>query len=168
MTSRLAAVAAFALIATVVVSGCRPKTDSAEPAPATAAVAAPPVVAPAVVATPTPAAAPSAEPALPGAPVYAAIYPGGELDGAPTSASGSAGDGGMVTYTTEAKPDAVIAFYRERAEDAGLASTAGMNQGDARAYGASGPGAAGASLQVVASPTEAGETSVQLSWSEGG
>jgi hypothetical protein len=168
MSSRLAAAAALALTALVVVSGCRPKTESAPP-PETADAA--PAATTAAQPTPEPtsaAVAPAARPAVAGAPAYAAIYPGGELDGAPTAASGAAGDGGLVTYVTEARPDDVIAFYKERAEAAGLASTAGMNQGEARAYGASEPGDAGASLQVVASPTTEGETSVQLSWSEGG
>ncbi len=71
-----------------------------------------------------------------------------------------------MTYTTEADPDAVIAFYRSHAEQAGLESTMAMNQGEARAYGAT-DADGGANLQVVASPAEEGPTSVQLSWSAG-
>ncbi len=100
-------------------------------------------------------AAPSGPAAAPGAP---------SLDQPAVTASGPAGPGGLVTYTTEADPEAVIAFYKARAEAAGLASTMAMNQGEARAYSAVGSGA-GSNLQVVASPTDAGETSVQLSWS---
>jgi hypothetical protein len=43
----------------------------------------------------------------------------------------------------------------------------GMNQGDARAYGAAGGPAGATNIHVVAAPGEGGETSVQLSWSEG-
>ncbi len=109
-------------------------------------------------------AAPSGPAAAPGAPSFAVLYPGASLDEPAVTASGPAGPGGLVTYTTEADPEAVIAFYKARAEAAGLASTMAMNQGEARAYSAVGSGA-GSNLQVVASPTDAGETSVQLSWS---
>ena len=71
------------------------------------------------------------------------------------------------TFATEAEPDAVVAFYREHAEAAGLTSVMGMNQGDARAYGAAGAQPNGASLQVVASPGETDRTSVQLTWNAG-
>lgn len=168
MMSRLAALAALALAA----AACHPANQPAEPAPdaptAAATTPAAPTSAAAAAAPSVAATAVEPRPPLPGAPAYAAIYPGGELDGSPTAASGSAGDGGLVTFTTEASPDAVVAFYKSRAEAAGLTSTLGMNQGDARAYGAAGAGADGASLQVVASPASEGETSVQLSWSEGG
>ena len=59
-----------------------------------------------------------------------------------------------------------MAFYRQRAEQAGLASIMAMNQGEARAYGAAARDRR-ASLQVVAAPGEDGLTSVQLSWSAG-
>lgn len=107
----------------------------------------------------------SAEPAAPGAPDFAALYPDAVVEAPPTIADGEAGPGGLVTFTTEADPESVIAFYRERAEASGLASVMTMNQGDAQAYGAAAP--QGANLRVVAAPTEAGPTSVQLSWSAG-
>lgn len=99
-------------------------------------------------------------------PTFAVLYPGATVVGDPVVGTGDAGTGGIVTFTTEAGPDTVIAFYRERAEAAGLSSVMAMNQGDARAYGAV-KAEAGANLQVVASPGEAGQTSVQLSWSGG-
>jgi len=105
-------------------------------------------------------------PAAPDAPAFAVLYPGASLDEPGISASGPMGQGGLVTYTTDAGPDAVIAFYRRQAEAAGLSSVMAMNQGEARAYGAAGKDG-GANLQVVASPTEGGTTSVQLSWSAG-
>lgn len=105
--------------------------------------------------------------AIEGAPAFAALYPGARTDGAPVTASGPDGPGGLITFTTEASPDAVIDFYRQRAEGAGLASVMAMNQGDARAYGAAARADKGATLQVVASPGQGGLTSVQLSWSGG-
>lgn len=124
--------------------------------------AAPPA-APAPAAAPVPAAG---SPAAPGSPAFASLYPGGSLDAPAVTASSAAGPGGLATYTTEADPDTVIAFHRAQAEAAGLSSAMAMNQGDARAYGAANP-ATGASLQVVASATGPGSTSVQLSWSAG-
>lgn len=105
--------------------------------------------------------------AIDGAPAFAALYPGARTEGAPVTASGPHGSGGLVTFITEASPDAVIDFYRERAERAGLAPIMAMNQGDARAYGAAARADRGASLQVVAAPGEDGLTSVQLSWNGG-
>ncbi len=60
----------------------------------------------------------------------------------------------------------MIAFHRARAEAAGLSSAMSMDQGEARAYGATNA-ASGANLSVVASATEEGPTSVQISWSAG-
>lgn len=133
--------------------------------------AAPPEAAPtadaAAPATAEPAAAPAAGPlAAPGAPAFAALYPGATMDAPAITASGASGPGGIATYTTDADPDAVIAFHRARAEASGLSSAMAMNQGEARAYGAASPDS-GASLQVVASAVEDGPTSVQLSWSAG-
>lgn len=106
----------------------------------------------------------AASPTADGVPAFAVLYPGGMVEGDPILAGGSAGPGGLVTYLTDADPEAVIAFHRQKAEAAGLASVMAMNQGEARAYGA----AKGANnLQVVAAPTPEGPTSVQLSWSAG-
>jgi hypothetical protein len=111
----------------------------------------------------TPAAAPRADAttAADGAPAFAVVYPGGTVEGPPVTAASDEAAGGLVTYLTDAEPDAVIAFHREKAEAAGLASVMAMNQGEARAYGAAKDQT---NLQVVASPTPEGRTSVQLSW----
>ena len=101
-----------------------------------------------------------------GAPDFAAIYPGGTIDAPPTLAGGPSGPGGIVSFTTDAKPDAVIGFYKERAEAAGLESVMSMNQGDSQAYGAA-EVANGATLQVVATALEDAPTAVQLTWSAG-
>lgn len=99
------------------------------------------------------------QPAQPiaGAPEFVSLYPGAEL-------VSPKGQGRQVTFTTDAPPEAVIAFYKDRAESSGLHPTAAMNQGGARAYGASDHAEGGHSIEVVASPAEDGTTSVQLSW----
>ena len=158
--------AAIALTcAAVLASACSPRAESpaAAETPAPAAEAAPAAIA----AAPTAPAAPaSGEPAAPGAPAFAVVYPGGALEAPAVTASGPSGPGGLATYTTEADPDTVIAFHQARAEAAGLTTSMKMNQGEARAYGAT-AAEGGATLQVVASATDAGPTSVQLSWSAG-
>lgn len=100
------------------------------------------------------------------APDFAAVYPGGVVETPPTVAGGPAGPGGLVTFTTEARPEAVIGFYKQRAEAAGLAPVMSLNRGDTVAYGAAEP-ANGAMLQVVATAVEKAPTSVQLTWSAG-
>lgn len=101
-------------------------------------------------------------PIMEGAPAYAPLYPGAEVE---QTTAAPAGEGGIVIYTTEASPETVVDFHKAQAEAAGLESTVSMSQGETRAYGAS--GAEGAdTLSVVASP-DGDATSVQVSWSEG-
>lgn len=166
-----AASAAFVLFALAACDGRGP--SPAAPAAPDAGRAASASAAPAEASAPSDAASTAAAaetpvvPAAPGAPGYAALYPGAVLEQPQTVAAGPDGEGGLVTFRTPASPDEVVNFYRERAEQAGLASVTGMNQGDARAYGAAGGTAGSTTLHVVAAPTGTGETSVQLSWSEG-
>ncbi|ADL02561.1 hypothetical protein [Brevundimonas subvibrioides] len=108
-----------------------------------------------------------AQPIVEGAPSFAVLYPGGEIDAPATVATSAAGPGGLVAFRTDADPATIVEFYRTRAEAAGLSSVMAMNMGEARSYGAA-KADAGANLQVVASPIEGGQTSVQLSWSAGG
>jgi hypothetical protein len=116
-------------------------------------------------AEPAPASAPAdADPAA-STPEFASIFPGGVIDGDPLSAASDTSTGGLLTYVTDADPEAVIAFHKQKAEGAGLASVMAMNQGEARAYGAA---REHNNLQVVASPGPDGRTSVQMSWSVGG
>ena len=158
---------AAALLAASAWVGCSPRAAAAAPADAAAAAE---VATDAVAAAPAArAAAPSAAaPAAPGAPVFAVIYPGATPDGAVTLAQGPSGPGGSLTFTTDATPETVVAFYRQRAEAAGLKPINALNQGESRAYsagdGADGPGKL---LSVVATPVENGPTSVQLMWSSG-
>lgn len=102
----------------------------------------------------------------PGAPTWAALYPGAEVTTPPVTGGDGATAGGLVAFTTPASPEQVIDFYRKRAEAAGLVSASAMSQGEARAYAASDAKGSGADLQVVASPVD-DVTSVQLSWSAG-
>ncbi len=165
MMRRLAASAAFMVLG---LAGCDRTAQPAEPASETPVLeASEPAPVQAPTDAPTPAAAlGEAEPAAPGAPAFAALYPGATAEAPAVIAAGDAGQGGLVTFETSATPDEVIAYYRDRAAQAGLRPVMGMNQGDARAYGAADGEPDGAKLSVVAAPAE-GNTSVQLSWSEG-
>ena len=155
--------AAAALMAAMAMAGC--SQAPADEAPVAEAVPAADAAAPAAPA-PAEAAAP-ASPAAPGAPAFAVVYPGGTPQGPATGARGPDGPGGILSFTTEATPDAVVAFYRQRAEAAGLASVMAMNTGEARAYGAAAEDGSGKLLHVVATPVENGPTSVQLDWTNG-
>jgi len=156
--------AAAALMAALALAGCSQAPADEAPAAAEAApaadAAAPAVAAPSV-------AAGAATPAAPGAPAFAVVYPGSATEGPATVARGPDGPGGILSFTTDATPDAVIDFYRQRAEAAGLASVMAMNTGDARAYGAAASDGSGKLLRVVATPVEDGPTSVQLDWTAG-
>ncbi len=156
--------AAAALMAALAMAGCSQAPADEAPAAAEAAPAAD-AAAPAA-ATPAVAAG-AATPAAPGAPAFAVVYPGGAAQGPATVARGPDGPGGILSFTTDATPDAVIDFYRQRAEAAGLASVMAMNTGDARAYGAAASDGSGKLLRVVATPVEDGPTSVQLDWTAG-
>ena len=163
--------AAAGLMAAMALAGCgqAPADEAALAGDAAAGAtdAAAPVAAEVRVATPAPGGA-AALPAAPGAPAFAVIYPGGAVSGPPTVARGPDGaPGGILSFTTEATPEVVVAFYRQRAEAAGLSSVMAMNQGEARAYGAVAQDR-GDKLHVVATPLEDGPTNVQLDWTAGG
>jgi len=157
--------AATALVAAMALAGCSPPAGEAAPVVAEAEPAADAAAPAAAVPAGSPAAA--AAPAAPGAPAFAVVFPGGTAQGPVTVARGPDGPGGILTFTTDATPDAVVAFYRQRAEAAGLASVMAMNTGDARAYGAAAGDGSGKVLHVVATPVEGGPTSVQLDWTNG-
>lgn len=160
--------AAAALTAALALAGCgqspAPEAAAANEASADTAARVAAAASPAESASP---AAPSM-PAAPGAPSFAVVYPGGTVSGPATVAQGPDGPGGILSFTTDATPDTVVAFYRQRAEAAGLASVMAMNQGEARAYGAAADDGSGKLLRVVATPVENGPTSVQLDWTAGG
>ncbi|MGV8928704.1 MAG: hypothetical protein ACOH1E_03030 [Brevundimonas sp.] len=156
--------AAATLTATMAIAGCSPP---AEDAPAAAEAVAATAAAPPVAETPAAKPAAPAGLAAPGAPVFAVVYPGATPSGPVTVARGPDGPGGILSFTTEAEPDAVVDFYRARAEAAGLSSVMAMNTGAARAYGAAAIDGSGKVLRVVATPTEDGPTNVQLDWTAG-
>lgn len=169
---RIVAVIALACAA-ILPAACGPQGESAAEgsSPATAAAASDAAsVEVAETTSSAPAAATAAggtaAPAAPDAPAFAVLYPAATLDAPAVISDGPSGPGGFATYATQAAPDAVIAFHRERAEAAGLTSTMEMNQGEARAYGATSRDG-GKTLSVVASAIEDGPTSVQLTWSAG-
>ncbi|HEV7351520.1 MAG TPA: hypothetical protein VGN74_00125 [Brevundimonas sp.] len=157
---RLSTFAAGLALASLGLAGCSESgsraeaagaPEAAEPGPPTAVAAAP-------VATATPEA--SVEDSA--GPAFAETYPGAEIEQAALSEADGT-DGGLMVFTTEAAPEQVIAFYKGKAEAAGLSPTMAMAQGDTHAYGAAHP-QTGATLSVVASP-DGERTSVQLSWS---
>lgn len=149
------------------VTGCQnaDDTEATEPALADAAPASEARTAEAPAADA--AAVPAAAPAAPGAPVFAVLYPGATPKGPPIAGQSPAGPGGMLEFTTQATPDQVVAFYRQRAESSGLKPITTLNRDDARAYSA-GDGADGAGklLNVIATPVD-GATDVLLTWSNG-
>lgn len=157
--------AVLAMVLTAGLSACDGPTEAAPETSPVSEADAPDTPSPAPM--PTSKTAPPVTAAADGAPDFAALYPGATTDAPATTATGPSGPGGMITFTTDAAPDAVVAFYRQRAESAGLSPVMAMNQGEARAYSAAGQTPNGPSVQVVASPGEGGVTSVQLTWSAG-
>jgi len=61
------------------------------------------------------------------------LYPGASIT-ASFSGQGKDGAGGMVAFHTKAAPADVIAFYKQRAEAAGMAQTAMMDMGGTQTY----------------------------------
>ena len=161
--------AATAIVGAMVLAGCGDRTPAekgAEPAVAAETVAAPaPDTVVSRIAPAPPIGAADAAPAADGAPAFAVIYPGGVPEGPATTARGPDGPGGIIAFTTDAAPAEVVAFYRQRAEAAGLKSINTMNRGDSMGYSA-GDGADGRGqlLSVVATRIEGEPTGVQLSW----
>lgn len=98
------------------------------------------------------------------APDFAQPYPGARVEAAQV-AERDGERGGILSFTTDAHPDTVIDFYRQRAGEAGLSAGASVRQGDSRMYQAEGQG--GANLVVVVTPVE-GRTSAQVTWSAAG
>ena len=162
--------AATAIVGAMVLAGCgeRAPADKGADAVAADASAAPVADEAARPAPTTPAGGMNAAPAADGAPAFAVIYPGGTAKGPATVAQSPEGPGGILEFTTDATPAEVVAFYRQRAEAAGLKSINTMNRGDSMGYGA-GDGADGRGqlLSVVATRVEGEPTSVLLTWTAG-
>lgn len=156
--------AGSAVLAALAVTACG---EDAEPKAAAAVEASSSVATVVETDTPPAGAVESATPAAPNAPDFAVLYPDATPVGPATLARGPSGPGGIMTFTTPADPDAVVSFYRERAEAAGLATIASMNQGGTRAYSAGDGTSGGKLLRIIATPTEDGPTNVQLDWTAG-
>jgi len=160
---RLSPIAAGLAIASLGIAGCGESGPRAEATGSTEAASEPPTPPASLTdAGDAAAAEAAAAPADNGAdPAFTETYPGARVEQATRGEAGGA-DGGLVVFTTDAPAEDVIAFYRDRAETAGLAPTMAMTQGDTHAYGAAHP-QTGTTLSVVASP-DGERTSVQLSW----
>ena len=61
------------------------------------------------------------------------LYPGAKVT-ASFSGQGKDGSGGMVSFTTTDTPDAVVAFYKQKAEAAGMAQTMNMDMNGTKSY----------------------------------
>lgn len=159
--------AAVALSAALGLAGCGQggAPDKAAADTAAPAVAPPSGVAKNVADAAAPAVA-AATPAAPGAPAFAPLYPGAAITSPAAVAQGPEDAGAMVSFTTQASPEDVIAFYRQHAEAAGLMSVNSMNRGTTRAYGAAAGDGSSALLHVVADAPGDGQTHVQLDWTE--
>lgn len=92
-------------------------------------------------------------------PAFTQPYPGARV----TQSVEAPNDAGrMIVFTTPENPDTVIAYYRERAEEAGLTSGASMTMGETRMYGADASN--GGSLAVMVAPSD-GQSQVTVTWS---
>lgn len=61
------------------------------------------------------------------------LYPGAKVTASFTG-QGKDGSGGMVSFTTTDTPDAVVAFYKQKAEAAGMAQTMNMDMNGTKSY----------------------------------
>ncbi len=95
---------------------------------------------------------------------YAPPYPGAEIKGSMggTSADGA---GSIVTFTTGDSPDAVLAFYKSRAQAAGLDKISTMDIDGAKMFSASDAGGA-RSIAVQTSIADGKTTAVVTSGSK--
>jgi len=97
-----------------------------------------------------------------GMPDFAPLYPGAKTENAIANLGNAKADGGTLVYKAEATPEAVVAFYKEKAAASGFKTEMDANMGAARMF-AAGDEASGKALQVIASAADGG-TSVQVIW----
>ena len=100
--------------------------------------------------------------APPAMPADVPIFPGAVVESSVTGGE-AAGGGNLVTFHANAPPAALIAFYKEKAAEAGLGSTFSNQAGDNMMFTAGKDGSE-EGLQVIATPADGG-SSVQLTWS---
>jgi hypothetical protein len=96
-------------------------------------------------------------------PDFVAIYPGGKVQSTTVNA-GKDGTGGTISFQTAASPEAVIAWYKQRAANEGLAKGVDMNMGGTTMYTANTDGGKKV-LQVIAASSSGGGAQVQVNWS---
>lgn len=96
------------------------------------------------------------------APEFAPLYAGGKLTSQVTGLSKGDTDSGTYVYTADATPEAVTAFYKAKAEAAGLKTSMDNDMGAARMFAATDE-ATDRGVQVIAS-TAQGKTNVQVMW----
>ena len=94
-------------------------------------------------------------------PDFVTSYPGAKQESI-SIGSNANGTSGTVTFETSDSPDAVIAFYKQKSADAGLAHDVSMNSGSATQFTAS-AGDGKRALQVSASASGSG-AHVQVNW----
>ncbi len=94
-------------------------------------------------------------------PDFVSTYPGAKIDATSLSANGGA-NSGTVTFETTDGPAAVIAYYKKKAADEGLAQAVDMNMGPTSMFTAHADGDKKV-LQVIASTNGSGAR-VQLNW----
>jgi hypothetical protein len=91
-------------------------------------------------------------------PDYARPYPGSRIV---STIDAGADQGGMTVFETDANPDTIVAYYRGRAEEAGLSSGASMTMGDTRQFAFEGENGEG--LTVIVTPQD-GRSTVNVAW----
>lgn len=91
-------------------------------------------------------------------PDYARPYPGSRVV---STINAGADQGGMTVFESDANPDTIIAYYRERAADAGLSSGASMTAGETRQFAFEGENGEG--LTVIVTPQD-GRSTVNVAW----
>jgi hypothetical protein len=90
-------------------------------------------------------------------PAFVSVYPGARV----VSLVAGNAQGGSMTLEAKAAPDAVIGFYKQNAEGAGLKQTLSANDAGNLLYGAT---LANRTVQVLASKDSEG-THAQVTWS---
>jgi len=96
------------------------------------------------------------------APDFAPLYPGAKVESSVAGIGNDKADGGTLVYKVAAKPDAVVAFYKQKAAAEGFKTEMDANMGAANMF-AAGDEASGKALQVIASAADGG-SSVQVIW----
>lgn len=94
-------------------------------------------------------------------PGFVAAYPGGKIQST-TIGSGAEGSSGTFIFETADAPAAVIAWYKKKSADAGLARGIDMNLGTTSMFTANADGGKKA-LQVIAATSGSGAR-VQVNW----